>query len=62
MNIFEWYWIRKNATDHPFFDAHPRMLSRREADTAVKESVKVTGKEFMDSIRRQVENETIQNR
>lgn len=50
MTIFEWYYLRKKATDHPFFDAHPHMLSKKESDKAIKESAHMTGKEFMDYI------------
>ena len=50
MTIFEWYYLRRKATDHPFFDAHPHMLSKKESDKAIKESAHMTGKEFMDSI------------
>ena len=50
MNIFEWYSLRKKATDHPFFDAHPHMLSKKESDKIVKEQSTMSGKEFVDSI------------
>ena len=46
----EWRYLQKVALDHPYFDTHELPMTEKEAKAIVKENIKMTGKEFVDSI------------
>ena len=50
MTRLEWRYLQKIALDHPYFDTHELPLTEKEADAIVKANIRMTGKEFVDSI------------
>lgn len=50
MTRLEWRYLQRIALDHPYFDTHELPLTEKEAKAIVKENIKMTGKEFVDSI------------
>lgn len=50
MTRLEWRYLQKIALDHPYFDTHKLPLSEKEAKAIVEANIKMTGKEFVDSI------------
>ena len=50
MTRLEWRYLQKVALDHPYFDTHKLPLTEREAKAIVEANIKMTGKEFVDSI------------
>lgn len=46
----EWRYLQKVALDHPYFDTHKLPLTEKEAKAIVKANVRMTGKEFVDSV------------
>lgn len=50
MTGLEWRYLQKIALDHPYFDTHKLPLTEREAKAIVEANIKMTGKEFVDSI------------
>ena len=50
MTGLEWRYLQKIALDHPYFDTHELPLTEKEAKAIVKANIKMTGKEFVDSI------------
>ena len=50
MTRLEWRYLQKVALDHPYFDTHELPMTEKEAKTIVKENIKMTGREFVDSI------------
>lgn len=50
MTRLEWRYLQKVALDHPYFDTHELPLTEKEAKAIVEANIKMTGKEFVDSI------------
>jgi len=50
MTRLEWRYLQKIALDHPYFDTHELPLTEKEAEAIVKANIRMTGKEFVDSI------------
>ncbi len=50
MTRLEWRYLQKIALDHPYFDTHELPLTEKEAKAIVKANIKMTGREFVDSI------------
>lgn len=50
MTRLEWRYLQRIALDHPYFDTHKLPLSEKEAKAIVEANIKMTGKEFVDSI------------
>lgn len=50
MTRLEWRYLQRIALDHPFFDTHELPLTEKEAKAIVEANIKMTGKEFVDSI------------
>ncbi len=50
MTRLEWRYLQKVALDHPYFDTHKLPLTEKEAKAIVEANIKMTGKEFVDSI------------
>ena len=50
MTRLEWRYLQKIALDHPYFDTHRLPLSEKEARAIVEANIRMTGKEFVDSI------------
>lgn len=50
MTRLEWRYLQKVALDHPYFDTHKLLLTEKEAKAIVEANIKMTGKEFVDSI------------
>ena len=50
MTRLEWRYLQRIALDHPYFDTHKLPLTEKEAKAIVEANIKMTGKEFVDSI------------
>ena len=50
MTRLEWQYLQRIALDHPYFDTHKLPLTEKEAKAIVEANIKMTGKEFVDSI------------
>lgn len=50
MTGLEWRYLQRIALDHPYFDTHKLPLTEKEAKAIVAANIKMTGKEFVDSI------------
>ncbi len=50
MTRLEWRCLQKIALDQPYFDTHKLPLSEKEAKAIVEANIKMTGREFVDSI------------
>lgn len=50
MTRLEWRYLQRIALDHPYFDTHKLPLTEKEAKAIVETNIKMTGKEFVDSI------------
>lgn len=50
MTGLEWRYLQKIALDHPYFDTHKLPLTEKEAKAIVKANIRMTGREFVDSI------------
>lgn len=50
MTRLEWRYLQRIALDHPYFDTHKLPLTEQEAKAIVEANIKMTGKEFVDSI------------
>jgi len=50
MTRLEWRYLQRIALDHPYFDTHELPLTEKEAKAIVKANIRMTGKEFVDSI------------
>ncbi len=50
MTRLEWRYLQRIALDHPYFDTHKLPLTEREAKAIVEANIRMTGKEFVDSI------------
>ncbi len=50
MTRLEWRYLQRIALDHPFFDTHELPLTEKEAKAIVEANIKMTGREFVDSI------------
>ena len=50
MTRLEWRYLQRIALDHPYFDTHKLPLTEKEAKTIVEANIKMTGREFVDSI------------
>ncbi len=50
MTRLEWRYLQRIALDHPYFDTHKLPLSEKEAKAIVEANIKMTGREFVDSI------------
>ena len=50
MTRLEWTYLQRIALDHPYFDTHKLPLTEKEAKAIVEANIKMTGKEFVDSI------------
>lgn len=50
MTRLEWRYLQRIALDHPYFDTHELPLTEQEAKAIVEANVKMTGREFVDSV------------
>lgn len=50
MTRLEWRYLQRIALDHPYFDTHKLPLTEKEAKAIVEANIKMTGREFVDSI------------
>ena len=50
MTGLEWRYLQRIALDHPYFDTHKLPLTEKEAKAIVEANIKMTGREFVDSI------------
>lgn len=50
MTGLEWRYLQKIALDHPYFDTHKLPLTKKEAKAIVEANIRMTGREFVDSI------------
>lgn len=50
MTKLEWRYLQRIALDHPYFDTHELPLTEQEAKAIVEANVKMTGREFVDSV------------
>ena len=50
MTRLEWAYLQRIALDHPYFDTHKLPLTEKEAKAIVKANIRMTGREFVDSI------------
>ena len=50
MTRLEWRYLQRIALDHPYFDTHKLPLTEKEAKAIVKANIKMTGREFVDSV------------
>ena len=50
MTRLEWRYLQRIALDHPYFDTHMLPLTEKEAKAIVEANIKMTGREFVDSI------------
>ena len=50
MTGLEWRYLQKIALDHPYFDTHKLPLTEKEAKAIVEANIRMTGREFVDSI------------
>ena len=46
----EWKRLQAIALDHPFYDVYDPPLTDEEAKAIAAQNIKMTGKEFVDSI------------
>lgn len=50
MTRMEWRYLQRIALNHPYFDTHKLPLTEKEAKAIVEANIKMTGREFVDSI------------
>ena len=50
MTGLEWRYLQRIALDHPYFDTHKLPLTEKEAKAIVEANIRMTGREFVDSI------------
>lgn len=50
MTRLEWRYLQRIALDHPYFDTHKLPLTEKEAKAIVEANIKMTGREFVDSV------------
>ena len=50
MTRLEWRYLQRIALDHPYFDTHKLPLTEKEAKAIVEANIRMTGREFVDSI------------
>lgn len=50
MTRLEWRYLQKIALDHPYFDTHKLPLTEKEAKAIVEANIRMTGREFVDSV------------
>ena len=50
MTRLEWRYLQKIALDHPYFDTHELPLTEQEAEAIVEANIRMTGRQFVDSI------------
>jgi len=50
MTRLEWRYLQQIALDHPYYETHKLPLTEKEAKTIVEANIKMTGKEFVDSV------------